>query len=40
MAQDIIPGRIKQVDPEQLRRNLFYLSKAPLPYRNGFIPLR
>ena len=33
MTRDIIPDWIKQVDPEQLRRNLFYLSKAPLPYR-------
>ena len=33
MTRDIIPDRIKQVDTEQLRRNLFYLSKAPLPFR-------
>ena len=33
MTRDIIPDRIKQVSPEQLRRNLFYLSKTPLPYR-------
>ena len=33
MTRDVIPDRIKLVDPEQLRRNLFYLSKAPLPYR-------
>ena len=33
MTRDIIPDWIKQVDPEQLKHNLFYLSKAPLPYR-------
>ena len=33
MTRDIIPDRIRQVDPDQLRRNLFYLSKTPLPYR-------
>jgi len=30
---DIIPDFIKQVDPQRLSRNLFHLSKDPLPYR-------
>lgn len=33
MTKDIIPDLIKQVDPQRLSRNLFYLSKNPLPYR-------
>ena len=30
---DPIPGLIAQVDQEEISRNLFYLSKDPLPYR-------
>ena len=33
MKRDIIPGFIKKVDKGNLKRNLFYLSKDPLPYR-------
>lgn len=33
MTIDPIPDLIAQVDKEELRKNLFYLSKNPLPYR-------
>jgi hypothetical protein len=33
MPTDIIPDLIRQVDEARLRRDLFYLSKDPLPFR-------
>jgi len=35
MKIDPIPDLIRQVDREELSRNLFYLSKDPLPYRKA-----
>ena len=32
-TRTLFPTGLSRVGPEQLRRNLFYLSKAPLPYR-------
>jgi len=33
MITDPIPALIEQVDADRMRKNLFYLSKDPLPYR-------
>src|SRR2546430_299366 len=31
--RNVVPDMLEQVDAHRLRRNLFYLSKDPLPYR-------
>lgn len=33
MTKDPIPSLISHVDQEKISKNLFYLSKDPLPYR-------